>query len=768
MRTWNVRSADEAAVKQIAERLGLPRVVARLLWLRGYQTPEVVARFLDARESLRFLETPIDTPGMQKAVRRIRKAVESGEPFVIYGDYDCDGVTSTTVLYRYLKRGLGANCEAYLPDRFKDGYGVTAAAVERLAAQGVKLILTCDNGISAFPAAQKAQELGVDLVVTDHHLAPPELPPLHAVVHPQVEFPHLQDMAGVGVAFLFCLALEGGFTARMEHFLDFVTIGTIGDVVPLNGPNRPLVWAGLERYREGKFKFPGLHALGAVAKTNFPEITAIDVAFQLVPRLNAAGRLETPDVGFKLLATNNRTEAAAHAESLDAINRQRREMSSELDREVQAMIDRDWNLEAEPFIVLADSGFHHGITGIIAGRLKERYRVPVLLFSGHGTDPWKASGRSPEGLHLYEALHASREHLLGYGGHAGAAGCAARPEKIPAIREALNDYVREVGWERPADVVWLDAELPFAEADEALLATLDRMEPFGQKNPAPTFGLMRARVVGRRIVKEKHLFLQLDDGETVREVICWGRAEEADALSGWVKLTYRVGISTFRGERRVQLTADQIEPADAPPPVVVQTVPRHEPVAMEDRRGEDPFEVLESLSGPCSIYALEALPELPEGARLISPLAMPSGALGHVVLVDMPPDEATFLAMVGAAERVTLAWDPETLESPLTPDDLLAVYQGLAEHHRLPLEEAVAEGAPGWLGLAALAVLREAGLLVERERFWKLLAAPETTIGLTGLSSYQAAKEAHAFRLKLATAPLARIRAWAQQPGLAV
>ncbi|MEB3329804.1 MAG: single-stranded-DNA-specific exonuclease RecJ [Candidatus Sericytochromatia bacterium] len=565
---WSVRPADAAEVAAIRDRTGLPLAVARVLWLRGYRTPAVAQAFLAAREGLDWLASPLETPGMQRAVARIRQAIDRQEPFVIYGDYDCDGVTSTAVLYRYLARGLGANCQAYLPDRFKDGYGVTAAAIERIAAEGIRLVLTCDNGISATAAAEAAKRLGVEIVVTDHHQPPDVLPEVTAIVHPALEFPHLRDVAGVGVALLFVVALEGGFTPRLAHFLDLACIGTVGDVVPLDGPNRSLVWAGLERFRQGKHRFPGLAALAEVARTDMSAVRAEDLAFQLVPRLNAAGRLETPDVGFQLLTTNNRDEARTHAERLDAINRERRELSADLQATIFAELDATWDLEAEPFIVLADSRYHHGITGIIAGRIKDRYRVPVMLFSGHGEGPWKGSGRSPEGVHLYEALHAAREHLLGFGGHALAAGCAARADVLPVVRRALNAHVQALGWQRPPEAVTLDAELTFTEADTALLEALDRLEPFGQRNPAPVFGLLKARVVRQRVVKT-HLFLEVDDGEVVREVIAWGRADRAEDLRGWIRLTYRPRLNTWQGQTRLQLVADRLEATAPPGPIGV-------------------------------------------------------------------------------------------------------------------------------------------------------------------------------------------------------
>jgi len=601
MARWFVKPADDARVGAIAQATGLPGAIARSLFLRGYDSVETVRAFLASRETLRYLDDPILTPGMERAVARIRRAIDSQEPMVIYGDYDCDGVTSTSLLYRYLKNGL------------RDGYGVTPHAVERLAKQGVRLIVTCDNGIAAHAAARTAQEAGIDLIVTDHHQVPETLPECHAIVHPGVEFPHLKDMAGVGVAYLLALALEGRRTERMGFLEDFVTIGTVADMVPLDGPNRPLVWSGLERFRSGAKRFPGLQALAKVAGTSWETFGATDIGFEFGPRINAAGRLEEPDVGFKLFTAQTEREAMAYASELDRLNKERRTLNKELEAEILDRIERTWDLEAEPFVVLADPAYHHGITGIVAGRVKERYRVPVLLLSEHGDGIWKGSGRSPEGVHLYEALHAARSHLIGFGGHAQAAGCSARAEDLPALRRALNGYLAEIGWKRSEDLVALDAEVPFEEVTLGLLDELDRLEPFGQKNPAPVFGLMRARVVGQE-AKGDHLFLKLDDGVSVRRVPAWNRAADAEALSGWVRLTYRMKRSTYR-PGTVDLTAGRIEAADAPPPVDLdRLLPPDDPPA---RRDEDPL-TIEELRG---LY--QALLEERRGRSADLPIELP-------------------------------------------------------------------------------------------------------------------------------------------------
>lgn len=772
--TWLVRQADEAEVDRLAGALGMPRAVARVMWLRGYQTPEVARAFLASRETLDYLKTPIATNGMERAVARIRQAVDRSEPMVIYGDYDCDGVTSSTLLYRYLARGMKAHARAYLPDRFKDGYGVTPAAVERLAAEGVKLILTCDNGISAHPAAAAAQANGIDLIVTDHHQVPEELPNVYSIVHPQVEFPHLKDLAGVGVAYLLTLALEGGFTARMETFLDLVAIGTVADMVPLNGPNRPLVWAGIERLRAGKM-LPGVRALGEITRTPWSEFSPQHIGFRFGPRLNAAGRLETPDVGFKLLATNDGAEAMRFAQELDQINAQRRELNAELEGQILARIERELDLDAEPFVVLADSRYHHGVVGIVAGRVKERYRVPVLLFSDHGDGVWKGSGRSPEGLHLYEALHACRNHLIGFGGHAQAAGCSAMESELAPLRQALNRHVEEIGWTRPADIVWLDAVLPFREADEALLAHLEALEPFGQKNPAPLFGLTHARLLGKR-QSGKRVALQVDDGRDVREVIVWRpSAEEPHPIEamgkGWVHLSYQPQFNTFHGQRQLQYMAQRIEPAEPPAAIDLDVTSSRAIAPIEDHRGETPWQVLEQLAQgtKVTVYAnrghvedldyrlVEAMRAC--GAAFTGPATGLVTDPGVVVCAEVPCDELAWTLLRGRATRVLLAWDGAAPEPEITPYWLQQFYFALADEPNAPLRQLamrIADEHP-LLGLTALSIFREAGILVERGTEWSALRAPAGDIPLRHLRAYQTAMEQRAFRERLAKAPLAAI-----------
>jgi single-stranded-DNA-specific exonuclease len=739
MAIWSLKPCDDRLVEKLSRSTNLPPAIARALAIRGYDDPVTLARFRQSRENLGYLRNLPETGGLERAVARIRRAIADRELIVIYGDYDCDGVTSTSLLYRYFTRGLGARVEAFLPNRFRDGYGVTPHAVDRLAARGVKLIVTCDNGISAHAAANRARECGIDLIVTDHHQIPEELPECHAIVHPGLELRDLKDLAGVGVAMLLVIALEGGFTARLESLLDLVTIGTVADMVPLDGPNRPLVWTGLERYRTSRGSpIVGIPALAEVAGSKWETFGAQDIGFGFGPRLNAAGRLEDPDVGFKLLTTNDRAEALALARRLEEINRDRRTLNAELEAQVLAELDRRWDPDSEPFIVYADERLHHGVAGIVAGRIKERYRVPVLLFSTHGgSDLWKASGRSPEGLHLYEALNHARAHLVGFGGHAQAAGCSAMGDQLDALRAKLAEYVRLTGWTRPEDRVDLDAELPFSQANQALLKALDQLEPFGQKNPPPRFGLLGVRVVSREVFKDRHLRLRLEDGVQIRELVAWNAAEQADALEGWVNVAYSVRPPWKRGASDVDCLVDRIEPTHAPSPVVIPSR-EAEIVDLRRERGPSVEEAIDVVLG-----ASEEWPGSVVGRRCL--------------LVGPPPSEAVWQVWRASAGRIVLR-DPSALpeEVPLTPADLERIYAGLAEHMDLPLDQV--RPCLGWTShyrwMESLAILREARLLVVEGDRWWLLMPPAGVVGLMTLTAYGDHLEAIRFRQRWREAPV--------------
>ncbi|MBI6545147.1 MAG: single-stranded-DNA-specific exonuclease RecJ [Cyanobacteria bacterium NC_groundwater_1444_Ag_S-0.65um_54_12] len=773
---WQLRSADDRAVERLAAELALPRVVTRVLYLRGYRDAEAARSFISARDDLTLLAKPVCSPAMARAVSRIQQAIVNKERIGLYGDYDCDGVTSSAILYRYLKRGLAADIQPRLPDRFVDGYGIHPAAIAQFVERGCSLILTCDNGISALAAATRARELGVDLIVTDHHQIGDSLPEAYALVHPQIDFPQLADLCGAGVAFLLVIALEGQLSRRLESFLDLVALGTVGDVVPLTGPNRSLLWAGIQRIRRN-LAHPGVKALVLDAKISPEQLTAHDLGFKLCPRLNAPGRIETPDSGFQLLITNDRKEAQVLADRLSGLNSERQELTKKLEAEVFETIETEWDLDSEPFVVLARSDFHHGVMGLIAGRAVERFQTPVLLLSANADGTWRGSGRSPESVHLYQALQACSDQLLGFGGHARAAGCRLAPEGIAALRAALNAYLIQQGWRRRSDVVWLDAELPFSESTPALLKALDLLEPHGSGHQPPAFGLLNARVVGTDQSKnERHLLLRLDDGEVIAVAWAWNKAQLGLQPGDWIRLTYHSRWNTYKGRTALQHVADLIERIEQPSPGsqkaervvssaasdqneqttrarLIDARPRnHESIWHDAADGSPEWSYAIDESPTVAVYAHGA-PAGP-GHWLRPPVTVPPGTTA-IIVQDVPADSITWQQLVAAAEQVVMAWD-DLDEAELAPATLESLYCYLAERRGLELFTAIAHApAPLLEAQAAIRIFREAGLMVCQQGEWRLLAPPAGVISLPELAAYRRYRQDRSFRMRLATASVA-------------
>ncbi len=762
---WHLRAADERLTQELCAETGLPRAVVRALVVRGLADGQAIRAFLAARDDLSGFRQPVAAPAMQLATSRIRQAIAASEPIGLYGDYDCDGVTSAAILFRYLSRGLSADVRPRLPDRFRDGYGIHPAAVDQLADQGCKVILTCDNGVAAHAAATRARERGIDLIVTDHHQVPEQLPDAFAIVHPQVAFPEFKDLCGAGVAFLLVVALEGHLSGRLESFLDLVAMGTIADVVPLDGPNRALVWAGLTQMRKGK-AHPGTKALAEAAGVAMPQASARDIGFSLAPRLNAAGRLETPDVGFQLLVTNDRNEAHRLANHLDQVNTERRSRSSQLEARVLELIAAEVDVERTPFIVMGREDFHHGLVGLAAGRVAERYRTPVLLLAPNGDGTWRGSGRSPAGFDLYRSLLACSEQLLAFGGHAQAAGCRVGTDGLDALRDALNRHLTEIGWRRPSDDHWLDAELPFAEATPALLEALEELEPFGQRMPAPALGLLGARVVSvqRRGTDRQHLFMQLDDGSDVREVICWGQGERAPAIGDRIQIRYLPRWNEFRGERRLQFVAEPDFEVLSERTAVAVT--RRIPGAGPGARASEIPPLAGGTGGPALIdarktrwkayedtpgLAVYAHSEPPAGVWLVpdDPLPQP---LGTVVVADVPADLETWRSLLSGSRTLVLAWrgvDGAALDEAA----LIAVYDHLVGRQGIELFTAIASSpVPLAEAQAAVSIFREAGLMVRSETGWCLLSPPEGPIALSSLAAFRRHVAERSFRERLCNA----------------
>ncbi|MBM3259589.1 MAG: single-stranded-DNA-specific exonuclease RecJ [Candidatus Sericytochromatia bacterium] len=625
---WQLRETDPQEVAALGKALGATPTLAGILAARGYRTADAARTFLEARDDLSAIRTPIASPGMRAAVARIEHALRHGERIGLYGDYDCDGVTSSAILWRYLARRRKGQVVLRLPDRFVDGYGLKPASVDEFADAGCRMILTCDNGISAYPAAERARELGLDLVVTDHHRIGPDLPFARALVHPGVDFPAWSDLCGAGVAFALVVALEGGLTPELMWLLDLVALGTVGDVVPIGGVNRPLLWAGISRIREGRCT-PGTLALAEACKVDAATITARNLGFQLVPRLNAPGRLETPDAGFRLLTSNDKDEMAEIARQLEDVNQERRAVLDEQVARIMPLAEA-WDLPRLPVMVLWDKDIHPGTAGLVASKLVERFGTAALLLAPGHDGLWKGSGRAPDGFHLADALAACGGLLLGHGGHANAAGCAIREADLAHLRDAINQHARQQDWTpRPTGIVTLDVELAPEDVTVALAEDLERLEPTGRGHEAPRLGWRRTRILAARTVKERHVFLTLAELPASLPLKCWNAAGKGLAAGRDLALSMDVRIRTWQGQRELDLALDRmalIEPAAQPDhdlAASVHTLWRH----LEGRTGLDLF-----LAGPEVPLTEDGLREayaFLKEARLIRP-----GTDGRHALAD--------------------------------------------------------------------------------------------------------------------------------------
>jgi single-stranded-DNA-specific exonuclease len=553
-------AVDDGRASVLAAELGLHPLAARVLAGRGLGEPGAAEAFLAAR--LQDLPDPFAMRGMEPAVERIVRAVEGGERLACYGDYDVDGVTSTALLTGFL-RAAGADVVTYTPHRLVEGYGLNREAVAKLAAQGVRLLVTLDCGITSVDEVRAATALGVETVVVDHHTVPVELPAAAAILNPHQPgcgYPS-KDLAAVGVTFALAMALRKRLRERgrfgearpepnLKDALDLVALGTIADVVPLVGANRILVRSGLEVLATSRR--PGVRALKRVAGiADGTPIAAGQVGFRLAPRINAAGRLDDAGRGVRLLLTRDADEARALAEELDRENQARQEIERRILDE--ALADAAARVEAGARgLVLARDGWHAGVVGIVASRVVERFHRPaVLVAMEDGTG--KGSGRSIEGFHLYDALASCAEHLARFGGHKHAAGLTIERPRLGAFRAAFEaraaatlgdeDLVprcRIDGWVRDADVTERAAE------------ALAKLGPYGAGHPEPVFALKgaaaRARTVG---AAGAHLKLALG---AKLDAIGFGMGDRLPLCgAGPIDAAFTVGFDEWDGTRRLQL-----------------------------------------------------------------------------------------------------------------------------------------------------------------------------------------------------------------------
>lgn len=486
LRKWEVRPLDKERAAAFAQTYGVPFFLAMLMNIRGLDDAAHLREFLGEGEPL---SDPFLLKDMDKAAARITRAVDNMEKIAVYGDYDADGVTSTAMLYSYLET-RGADVIFYIPQREGEGYGMNIGAVEYLKEQGVSLIVTVDNGISSVQEVARANELGIDVVVTDHHRPQEILPDAVAVVdayRPDDTSPY-KHFSGVGIAFKLLMALEDGagdVEDLLEAYSDLAAIGTIGDIVPLTGENRTLIRAGLERLSQSDR--PGVQALLENAGIAGKALTSTNVAFTLVPRINATGRMGAPERAVRLLISGYEEEAEVLSEEICADNEERRRVEAEIAEAAFANIEAKGYMK-DRVVVVDGEKWHHGVIGIVASRVTERCGKPCMIISRGETEA-KGSGRSIEGFSLFEAICACGDLLIKFGGHPMAAGITLKPENIEAFRKRINQYAAEHFPQMPTQTVTLDCKLNPAALSVSMAQSLTQLEPFGNGNPQPVFGL---------------------------------------------------------------------------------------------------------------------------------------------------------------------------------------------------------------------------------------------------------------------------------------
>nr|WP_230082380.1 single-stranded-DNA-specific exonuclease RecJ [Streptococcus sp. zg-70] len=538
--------SDQAFVK-VAKKEGLDSVAANVLYTRGIQTEEALKKFL--QPSLDDLHDPYLLYGMDKAVERIRQAIQANELILVYGDYDADGMTSASIVKEALEE-LGAECMVYLPNRFTDGYGPNQSVYKYfIEQQGVSLIVTVDNGVAGHEAIDYAQSVGVDVIVTDHHSLPETLPEAYAIIHPEHPdgaYP-FAFLAGCGVAFkLACALLE---TVQVE-WLDLVAIGTIADMVSLTDENRVLVKYGLSMLKQTERI--GLQELMALAEIQADILDEETIGFQLAPRLNALGRLDDPNPAIDLLTGFDEEEAQAIAQLIDHKNSERKAIVQAIYDEAKTMIDKE-----KPVQVLAQEGWNPGVLGIVAGRLLEELQQPIIVLSIEEGKA-KGSARSVAAIDIFEALQAHRDLFIAFGGHAGAAGMTLEVDKLDALSEALSDYILDNGLDQVRKgELCLDEELDLEELSLDTLKSFEKLAPYGMDNKKPVFYLKHVQVESARTMGQQnaHLKFRISKGKASFDVLAFGMGQFALEIgqSKDLELAVSLSVNQWNGQTTLQL-----------------------------------------------------------------------------------------------------------------------------------------------------------------------------------------------------------------------
>ena len=607
---WLIKSIDsreyDAAITEIALALGINPIVAKLLYNRGYTTVESAKAFIYMESEM--LIDPFLMKDIVKAIDGIWAAIEKGQKITVYGDYDVDGVTSVCTLYLYLK-ALGADVNYYIPNRAGEGYGVSVAAIDAIAEEGTKLIVTVDTGTTAVDEVEYAKSLGIDFIITDHHECRSDLPDALAVINPHrpdCEYP-FKELAGVGVVFKLICAYEERILGRkrrdaaisiFNRFADLVAIGTIADVMPIKEENRIIVRYGLAMIE--KTDSVGLSALieAASAKNDSQrsaqrkkkaKITSGYIGYTLAPRINAAGRIKTASLAVELFLSEDKSRALEIAEELCRTNKERQAEENKIMQEAYQKIEQ-YDIDKNPVIVLDADNWHHGVIGIVASRITEKYARPAILVSFEGNDGdcpspddiGKGSGRSIKGMNLVDALCHCSDHLVKFGGHELAAGLSVTRGELDNFRKLINEYaVNNLTEKDMVQTIEADCELEFTDVNLALAKSIQLLEPYGVSNPIPNF-VLRAVTVNdiTGISDGKHSRIALGNGKYSISAMYFSTSPESLGIfvGDKVDVLFNLDVNEWGGRESTQLIIRDLKPSQSQKDQHVNDVARFEEI----------------------------------------------------------------------------------------------------------------------------------------------------------------------------------------------
>lgn len=578
---WIVAKTDKDLAAQLAQELSLDPFAALLAASRGFETIEKTEEFFDPDAPLSL--DPMSIKDMDKASIRINAAIDAFELICVFGDYDCDGVTATALLYSYLE-ARDANVIRYIPDRLSEGYGMSLESVRKLAEMGVKLIVTVDNGVSAIEETKLAKQLGMDVVVTDHHKVGDELPDAAAVVDPHREDcpSEFKEMSGVGVAFKLVCALEGGEEDMLlAEYGDLVALGTIGDVVALTDENRVMVSRGLRLINEDPR--PGIYALMISAGIADKIFSASTAAYTVCPRINAAGRMGSADKALELLLSADDDSASLIADEISNMNALRQKTETDIFVQATSMLEKNADIKNQRVIVVDGEGWHQGVVGIVAARITEKYGRPSVVISRDGENA-RGSGRSIEGFSIYDAIESAADVLDHFGGHTLAAGVSLKSENIDEFRRRINEFAADK--EMPFAIQRVDCRLNPESVSLDIVSAMAMLEPFGTGNPQPVFGLFGVRIDEINSLSEgKHVRITVSKGSSRINALWFGMPEKKFPYSKGSRVDLAVNLdrNIYNGEERVSVIIKAMRPSDTDEEKVLHGINLFEKLARSEK-----------------------------------------------------------------------------------------------------------------------------------------------------------------------------------------